>query len=135
MITLDETSEFIEQHWPVSMTWAEGALDNWITWAASNHFLFQAIGENGLEGIVIARPIESVENAGDNTSNYDEFGRCIFLDLVIGETKPVAQALTLGVIHRFGQREFLAFKRNGKLKIHKWASVRAALLKTKHNSA
>jgi hypothetical protein len=134
MISLRETNDFIEQHYPISMTWETGALATWITWASVKGFLFQVVGENGLEGVAIARPVASLVGLIDNGWQHDENGHYIYIDLAIGHTRRVRQAIAFAILSRFGERESVAFRHNGKLKIHKIDKAREALLGRPHHA-
>jgi hypothetical protein len=128
MLSLGETACFIRAHYPASQAWG-GDLEKWVTWASNKRFLFQICGEDGLTGVAIARPVAGVQGLIDNNDWHDINGNYIFIDLAIASTKPVQQAIAFGILARFGQREFVAFRRNGKLKIHRSDKVRKALLR------
>jgi hypothetical protein len=125
---LADVTAFIRKHYPISETWGND-LEKWVTWAENHRFLFEVMGCNGLVGVAIARPVAGIHGGIDNNDWHDEAGHCVFLDLVIAETKAARQAVAFGILARFGEREFVAFRRRGKLKIHKQAKARKALLR------
>lgn len=131
MISLAETTDFINQHFPISMTWGSD-LDKWVTWASNNKFLFQVCGCNGLVGVAIARPVTGLNGRIDNNDWHNESGRYIFIDLAIAETRAVRQAIAFGILARFGEREFIAFRHRGKLRVHDQRKARKALLRSDH---
>lgn len=132
MITLQATSDFIRAHYPVSQTWEAHLLDNWVTWASVKGYLFQVCDQDKLVGLAIARPTGGLKGIIDNNGfQHTPKGQFIFMDLVIANTKPIRQALGLGIVSRFGTRQYVAFRRKGHLKIHDYDRARKALLRTK----
>ncbi len=128
-ISLAETCDFIREHFPASKAW-ESDLEKWVTWAENKRFLFQVIIPNGkLGGIAIARTVAGVNGKIDNNDWHDAYGNFIFIDLVIAPASPILKAIGFGVLARFGQRKFVAFRRKGKLKIHRLDRARKALLR------
>lgn len=127
-VTLAETANFAREHFPSAVAWGDD-LEKWLTWASSKKFLFQVVGPDGLAGLGIARPVAHLSGIKDNNDWHDDKGKYVFVDLIIGKTKEVRQALALLILARFGGREFTAFRRNGKMKIHKTSNARKALLR------
>jgi hypothetical protein len=129
-ISLADTAEFCRTHFPCTLEWGDD-LEKWITWASSKKFLFQVTGEDEkLAGLGIARPVAHISGIKDNNDWHDERqGKYVFVDLIIGKTKEARQALALLILTRFGEREFTAFRRNGKMKIHRTKNARKALMK------
>lgn len=127
-MTLQDVTDFVCQHFPIAMTWDQDKLENWISWSAEHGFLFEAISEGVLVGIAIARPAN--DDDLESRSSHDEQGHYVFLDLVIAPTRQIQQALGLAMVGRFGNREHVAYRRKGKLKIRPYHKARAALLRT-----
>lgn len=131
MITLQETVDFVLANYAPAKEWEPKLLANWITWASNKGFLFHVCAGAGLAGMAIARPVAHVNGQEESTNWHDETGNFIFVDLAIAKTRAAQQATAFGILARFGERDFVAFRRKGKLKIHRTRNARRALLRLK----
>jgi hypothetical protein len=124
-------ARFIEKNYAPAAIWRDDALLDWICWAASEGFFIQVLDNNeSMVGIAIARTVNNIP--GDNTSEFDRNGKIIFIDLAIAPDKQIKQALGFAMLEMFGQRPILAYKVDGKTKVHDTAKVRAALFKMRN---
>lgn len=112
--------------------WPIETLRTWVTWAVANEFLITARNSQGeIAGIAIARPVNLP--VVDNSVEFNNKGNTIYLDLVIAPSRNVLRSLGFGILGRFGQRPFVAFKHKEKPKKHLTSHAYKALLKIKHH--
>lgn len=125
---------FIREHYVESTVWKEGALENWISWAATNGYLMLALDEKEVVGLVIARTVNEIPAKRD-LMPFSADGSIIYIDFAIAPNKNILKALGWAVLQRYGERPILAYRNNAhseepdNLRIHKSANIAKALLK------
>jgi len=103
----------------------------WLGWHVHNGFVIRALDDNeNTVGVGIVRPVMSADDAND-FYEFDPEGSVLFIDLLICEHPSAMQAIGLGVLQRFGMREWVAWKRPPfyVVKIHSAARLRRHLFR------
>jgi hypothetical protein len=112
MKTPEQLGEFILAHYPPYRKWEPEIFDRWLIWNLSQGFVQCVLDEGDeLVGIVVCRPIMKKDWMGDEFFNFDHEGDAIYVDAAIA-LKPFAiQGLVFAALKRFGQRDWVAWKR------------------------
>lgn len=108
---MNDLAEFILEHVPFYQRWDRDIFDSWLTWHVGHGFVQKAIDFDGsIAGVIIVRTIMRPQDADDYYA-FDPEGNVAFIDLAVA-TKPGAlQAITIAGLQRYGQRDWVAWKR------------------------
>lgn len=105
-------SWFIWRNWPPAKDWGRELLRRWVDWNYSYSFIASVRDDsNNVKAVGIARPLMYADQAYDY-GTFDNEGPVIFVDLAIAPTKRIFQGLAVVLKRRFGEREYLAFRRH-----------------------
>lgn len=109
-----QIAKFISVHYAVAGGWEMDSLTNWVNWAIENGFLLMVGDGAKIFGLVIIRPVMHPHKM-PNSLEYDREGDCYFVDVAIALSpkRSVLQTLAFAVLKRFGQRDKIAFQKNG----------------------
>jgi hypothetical protein len=108
---MNEIAEFILRYDLIYRRWDKQILLAWLQWHADHQLLLKAIDLDGsIAGLLIVRTIMKPHDASEVYA-YDPEGNVAFIDLAIATRPGVIQALVLAALKRFGQRDWIAWKR------------------------
>ncbi len=108
---MNELAYFILEHYPNYREWDDDIFDGWLNWQVGHGFVQKAIDFDGsIAGVVIVRTIMRPQDAEDCYA-FDPEGNVAFIDLAIATKPGVLQALVIAGLQRFGQRDWVAWKR------------------------
>lgn len=132
--SLADVAHFIKRHYVESTVWKEGALDNWISWAATHGYLMIASDdEENPVGVIIARTVNQIP-AKQDLMPFDEDGKIIYIDFAVAPDRDTQKALCWALLQRYGARPFVAFRHNARteepdnVRIHESKTLLKALL-------
>lgn len=110
MTTLD-TADFILEHIPRYREWDSEIFLSWLKWHVGHGTVQRALDfDESIVGLTIIRTIMNPQNADDFYA-FDPEGDVAFIDAVIATKPNTLQALALAGLKRFGQRDWVAWKR------------------------
>jgi hypothetical protein len=112
MSTTLDLADFILEHYPPYRKWDSEIFLGWLKWHIGHGTVQRALDfDESVVGLTIIRTIMKPQDA-DNFYAFDPEGNVAFIDVAIATKPNVLQALTLAGLKRFGQRDWVAWKRS-----------------------
>lgn len=108
---MNEIADFILRYDLIYRKWDRQTFLAWLQWHCDHQLLLKAIDFDGsIAGVLVIRTIMKAQEA-DEPYGYDPEGNIAYVELCISEKPEAIQALVAAALKRFGQREWLAWKR------------------------
>lgn len=120
------------RHYPsVAKDLGREYLKRWLSWAMSEGFLLFIMDDDlnrNVAGIVMVRPLLNIQDCYDSYT-FDQEGPILWIDLMVSVHPDSLMAAGFAVLSRFGMRQTLAFKNNGKVFAYPATTFRRHLLR------
>jgi len=109
--SIREAAWFLWRNFAWTKELGRDLLRNWLRWHACEGSLAIIRDDDGtLCGVGMARPVMDSEDAEDCYA-FDPEGKVLFVDLAVATNRQAFTMLFLVMLHRFGQRPMIAFRR------------------------
>ena len=115
-------------NYPAAKKWPQGRMLAWLKWAEDNGFLAVIMDYHKPIGLLFAKPVSDIPRT-NHSYEYDMDGDTLYINFAIAKDKEMMRMLGAAALNNLGMRKNVAYRRNGKLRVHDMKKTLTALFR------